>query len=85
MLDKRSVVDLVAAVAVVASPIFVGVQVQQGAAAMRSATVLQLKDAWVQLNLAAATSWELAGAFETIEKDGWDADRQARDLVGSFY
>ncbi len=85
MLDKRSVVDLVGVVAVVASLIFVGVQVQQGAAATRSATVLQLKDAWVQLNLAAATSRELAEAFETVEKDGWDADGQARDLVSSFF
>ena len=85
MLDKKSVIDALGTAGVVASLIFVGVQVQQGAVATRSATVLQLKDAWVQLNLASATSLELAEAFETVEKDGWDADALARILVTSFY
>ena len=85
MLNKRSVVDLVGVAAVVASLIFVGVQVQQGASATRSATVLQLKDSWVQLNLALATSPELSNAFDIVETQGWDTNPQANRLVAAFY
>ncbi len=85
MLNKRSVVDLVGVAAVVASLIFVGVQVQQGASATRSATVLQLKDSWVQLNLALATSPELSNAFDIVEAQGWDTNPQANRLVAAFY
>lgn len=85
MLNKRSAVELVGVAAVVASLIFVGVQIQQGAAATRSATVLQPKDSWAQLNLALATSPELADAFDLVEAQGWDANPQASRLVGSFY
>ena len=85
MMDKKTMVEALGTIGVIASLIFVGVQVQQGAAATRSATVLQLKDAWVQLNLATATSLELSRAFETVEKDGWEADRHARELVSGFY
>ncbi len=85
MLDKRTVVEAAGTAGVIASLIFVGVQDQQGAAATRSATVLQLKDSWVQLNLVSATSLELSEAFVTIETEGWDADRHARELVSGFY
>ena len=85
MLDKRTIIEAAGALGVIASLLFVGVQIQQGAAATRSATVLQLKDAWVQLNLASATTPELAAAFESIQTDGWEADYQSRSLVGGFY
>lgn len=85
MLDKRTIVEALGTVGVIASLIFVGVQVQQGAAATRSATVLQLKDSWVQLNLATATSMELSVAWRTVREDGWDADYHARDLVTGFF
>jgi hypothetical protein len=52
MLDKRATIELAGTIGVIASLIFVGVQIQQVAAATRSATVLQLRDSWVQLNLA---------------------------------
>ncbi len=84
-MDKRTVVEAAGTAGVIASLIFVGVQVQQGAAATRSATVLQLKDSWVQLNLVSATSLELSEAFETVETEGWDANRHARSLVSGFY
>ena len=83
--DWKDLIELLGVIAIVASLIFVGVQVQQGAAATRSATVLQLKDSWVQLNLASATSLDLAKAFETVDNEGWDADRNSRALVGGFY
>lgn len=85
MLDKRTTVEALGTIGVIASLIFVGVQVQQGAAATRSATVLQLKDSWVQLNLAVATSPELSVAWKTVQEDGWDADYHASNLARGFY
>ncbi len=85
-IDLGQTIAILANLGVVASLIFVGVQVQQGAIATRSATVLQLKDSWVQLNLAAATSVELAEAFRSVEMQGWDdADYVSKELVGGFY
>ena len=84
--DLGQTISILANLGVIASLIFVGIQVQQGATATRSATVLQLKDSWVQLNLAAATSVELAEAFQSVDSLGWnDADYRARALVGAFY
>ncbi len=85
-IDLGQTIAILANLGVIASLIFVGVQVQQGAIATRSATVLQLKDSWVQLNLASATSVELAEAFRSVETQGWnDADYIAKNLVASFY
>lgn len=85
MLDKRATIELVGTVGLIASLIFVGVQIQQGAAATRSATVLQLKDSWVQLNLAGATSLDLAQAFTTVQTEGLGSDSNADSMVTSFY
>ena len=85
-IDLGQTIAILANLGVVASLIFVGIQVQQGAAATWSATVLQLKDSWVQLNLASATSAELAEAFRLVETQGWDgADYSSKVLVASFY
>ncbi len=85
-IDLGQTIAILANLGVIASLIFVGVQVQQGALATRSATVLQLKDSWVQLNLASATSVELAEAFRSVDTQGWnDADYIAKNLVASFY
>ena len=81
----KDIAELTGIAAIVASLVFVGVQIRQEAAATRSAAVLQLKDAWVQLNLAQATSVELSAAFESVEEQGWDADEKARDLIEGFY
>ena len=79
-------IAILANIGVIASLIFVGVQVQQAATEARSATVLQLKDSWVQLNLASATSADLAKAFQTVDTQGWkDADYVSKELVTSFY
>ena len=71
---------------VVASLIFVGIQIQQTNEATRSATVLQLKDSWVQYNIAYATSPELNLAEQDVLTNGWDgANSQSRRLfVGSM-
>ncbi len=85
-IDLGQTIAILANVGVIGSLIFVGVQVQQGALATRSATVLQLKDSWVQLNLASATSVELAEAFRSVETQGWNnADYIAKELVSGFY
>ena len=83
-MDRKIFVDVLGHAAVVGSLIFVGMQVQQSAAASRSATVLQLKDSWVQLNLAGATSPELIDAFDKVGAGGWDSDSRARGLVTAF-
>ncbi len=85
-IDLGQTIAIFANLGVIASLIFVGVQVQQGATATRSATVLQLKDSWLQLNLASATSIELAEAFRSVETQGWnDADYISKELVAPFY
>lgn len=84
--EWNEIAELVGIAAIVASLIFVGVQTKQEAAATRSAAVLQLKDSWVQLNLAQATSAELADAFTSVRKLGWkNADERAQGLVEGFY
>jgi hypothetical protein len=84
--DLGQIVAILANIGVIASLVFVGVQVQQGATATRSATVLQLKDAWVQLNLASATSVDLATAFQAINEKGWNgASFGEKELVTAFY
>ena len=85
-IDLGQTIAIIANVGVIASLIFVGIQVQQGATATRSATVLQLKDSWVQLNLASATSADLAEAFQSVDTHGFnDADYSSKVLVESFY
>lgn len=81
----KDIAELVGIAAIVASLVFVGVQIRQEAAATRSAAVLQLKDAWIQLNLVQATSVELSEAFETARERGWDAHQRSRDLIEGFY
>ena len=49
------IAEVIGAVAIVVSLIFVGFEVRQGAEAQRAATVLQLKKDWVLLNLTQAS------------------------------
>ena len=84
-MKQRTIVELLGVLGVIASLVFVGIEVRQGAAAARSATVLQLKDAWVQLNLASATSVELNKAFEVVDREGLEnAPYVERALVEGF-
>ena len=69
-MKSRAIAELVGLAGIIGSLIFVGLEVRQGATATRSSTVLQLKDSWVQLNLANATSLELAQAWEQLEDKG---------------
>jgi len=51
----------------VASLVFVGLEIRQGAAATRAATVLQLKENWVQLNLMQAANPGLIEANDLVD------------------
>jgi hypothetical protein len=72
---EKKWIEITGLVSIVASLIFVGIQIKQTNEATRSATILQLKDSWVQLNLASATSIELSEAFHDVSVNGWDASR----------
>ena len=84
-MDKRSVVEAIGVVGVVGSLIFVGVQVRQNAAATQSATVLQLKDSWVQLNMEKATSPELNRAEMVVRSVGWESADSASQGMYAHY
>ena len=84
-MEKRTSVEVVSALGVIASLLFVGLQIQQSAEATRAATVLQLKESWVQLNLTNASSMELAEAWESVLAQGYeDAGPHSRRLVGAY-
>ena len=81
MKKNRRYIEIFGVASVAASLIFVGVQINQTTEATRSATVLQLKDSWVQLNLAYATSAALAAAEEEVVSKSWeDVSFQSRVL-----
>lgn len=72
MKNNNRYLEFFGVASVVASLIFVGIQIKQTNDATRSATVLQIKDSWVQLNLAYATSPELVAAEHEVLTNGWD-------------
>ena len=85
-MNSKNIIGLLGSLGVIASLIFVGLQLRQEAEATRSATVLQIKDAWVQLNLAEATSSELSLAFQDVSENGYDAaSYENRSHVTGFY
>jgi hypothetical protein len=71
--DWKGTVELVGIFAVVASLVFVGVEVRQNSVATRSATNAAVKDAFSELNLTIASSPELARAMVTLAENPDDA------------
>jgi hypothetical protein len=71
--DWKNTVEIVGIFAVVASLVFVGVEVRQNSVATRSATNATVKDAFSELNLAIASSPELARAMVTLAENPADA------------
>lgn len=69
----KDTVELVGIFAVVASLVFVGVEVRQNSVATRSATNAAVKDAFSELNLAVASSPELARAMVSLAENPDDA------------
>lgn len=84
-IDLGQTITVLANLGVIASLVFLGLQVRQEAAASRAATFQQLKDSWVQANLAEATSVDLANAFETAKTQGWEeATAVERRLLSGY-
>jgi hypothetical protein len=76
--DWKDLAEIVAIFAVVASLVFVGIEVRQNSIATRSATNAAVNESFIELNLAIATSRELATAIVTIadnSSEAPDADR----------
>ena len=71
--DWKGTVELVGIFAVVASLVFVGIEVRQNSVATRSATNAAVKDAFSELNLAIASSPELARAMVSLVGNPNDA------------
>ena len=85
-MGSKRLIEVLASVGVIASLIFVGIQLRQEAEATRSATVLEIKNAWVELNLAEATSSELSLAFQDVDENGYDgASYESRSHVNGFW
>jgi len=72
-IELGEVVSTIANIGVIASLIFVGLQLRQESAATRSATVLQIKQSWVEINMELATSKELGDALARLEEAGWES------------
>ena len=76
MVDSARLNDWIQAVgifAVVASLVFVGIEVRQNSVATRSATNAAVKDSFLELNLTIASSPELARAMVTSAENPDDA------------
>ena len=63
----KDFVELLGAVGVIGSLIFVGIQIRQNSEATRAAAVQQLGQSWVEWNIATATP-EIQGALLTVEE-----------------
>ena len=84
MLDKKSLAETVGLFAVVASLVFVGMEVRQAAIETRSSTVLQLKDSWVQFNLAMMENQDLFDSRQVVIADGRDSNPKATFIVDAW-
>jgi hypothetical protein len=80
--DLRETVGLLL---VVASMLFVGLEVRQNAEATRAATVLQLKDGWAALNLTYIENPESAVMIQHVQDVGLvNADPESRLVAASM-
>ena len=85
-MDKKAAFEMVGALGVIASLVFVGVQVRQSAEETRAATVLQLKVGWVQVNLAQVENPESIRALGRVLEVGYtNVDADSRILVDALY
>jgi hypothetical protein len=84
MFDKKSVIEFVGLIAIVASLIFVGMEVRQSAEETRSSTVQQHRDSWIQLSLAMMGNRELLEAFQKLDTEGRESDPMATFTVDAF-
>ena len=84
-MDKKTGIEVVGAVSLIASLLFVGEQVRQSAEATRGATVLQLKENWSQLNLTMMENPEVVDALDLVLDVGLEnADRRSQITVEAW-
>lgn len=84
-MDRKTLFEAVGAAGVIASLVFVGVQVRQSAEATRAATVLQLKDGWADLNLVQMQNPQIMDALVQAVDSGLDSiDPRAQLIVSAW-
>lgn len=81
----RSIAEAVGVIGVIASLVFVGVEIRQNAEATRSAMAQQLTDGWLQWNLTMVDSdaWAAVGRLYELE-DLSEASFEDRSVAGSL-
>jgi hypothetical protein len=77
-------VEWITAVGVIASLIFVGVQIHQNTATLRAASYQALADQAMDLNLTVAANPELAQGYARFRGDSAATDQQTRSLVMAY-
>lgn len=84
-MDKKSVLEAVSAAGVIASLVFVGLEVRQSAEATRAATVLQLKEGWAELNMVQMGNPEVIDALLLATQRGLDDIDPRSQLIVSAW
>ena len=85
-MSGKAVRETLGFIGVIASMVFVGLEIRQNAEATRAATVLQLKDGWAELNLTMMQNPEMADALQLVLAEGFeDVDPQSQLIVGAWW
>jgi hypothetical protein len=84
-LKTRRIAELLGLLGVIASIIFVGVEIRQNSVATRAATDAAVSDAFRELNLVLASSPDLAAAFAAAADNPAGAPSEAQTMMLSFY
>ena len=85
-MDRKTIIEAVGAIGVIASLVFVGLQVRQSAEATRAATVLELKASWAQLNLTQLENPEITRAWRLVREEGLESvDPESQFIVLAWY
>ena len=81
-MSGKAIRETVGLLAVVAGLAFVGWEIRQNTVATRSATVLQLKENWSQLNLTMVQNPEMVDALDLVLDEGFEnVDRRSHFTV----
>ena len=83
-MSGKAIRETLAALGVIASMVFVGLEIRQNAEATRGATVLQLKENWSQFNLTILQNPEIVDALDLVLAQGFEnVDRRSQKMVSS--
>ena len=87
MADSRTrrVAEMVGLLAVIASLVFVGVEIRQNSIATRAATDAAVADGFRELNLVLASSPDLAAAFTAAADNPAEAPAEAQTMMLGLY